>query len=125
LLGQKLLGRLDVKFTWPSEDPCMYGFMKKDPLGYLLSDANFFLLRRIETNIDKLLLSVNFLRDVSVFTFFFVPLLKTVIVPLLFLPALFLCKILKYFNVFANFKKKMLFLCLCVLVVGVKSFIKI
>jgi hypothetical protein len=103
----------------------MYGFIKKDPLGYLLSDTNFFLLRRIETNVDRLLLSVNFLRDINVFTFLFVPLLKTVIVPLLFLPALFLCKILKHFNVFANFKKKMPFLCLCVLVVDVKSFIKI
>lgn len=57
--------------------------------------------------------------------FFFKPFEKTVIAPILFLPALFLLKNLKNFLIFLNFNKNVVFLNLCVDVVGLHTLVKI
>lgn len=65
------------------------------------------------------------LNETTDVVFFFKPFEKTVIVPVLFLPALFLIKNLKIFLKFLNFNKNVVFLNLCVDVVGLHILVKI
>jgi hypothetical protein len=62
---------------------------------------------------------------VMVLYFFFNPFENTVTRPRLFLPALFLKKILKNFFILVNFNKKVVFLNRCVGVIGLCILVKI
>jgi hypothetical protein len=87
--------------------------------------TTFFLLRIIDTTTDKYLSHKNGLNTETMELLVRTPLEKTVILPELFRPELFLTKILKNLFILGYLIRKLLFLNLCVEVVGLYVVIKI
>ncbi len=83
------------------------------------------MLRIIDTITDKYLSHSRGLHNTIVEAFFLTPFEKTVIPPELHLPALFFKKILKNLLTLVCFNRKVLFLNLCVDVIGLYVLIKI
>jgi len=79
----------------------------------------------MDTVDDKCLSQVTGFTKGTRLVLFLNPLENTVIVPLLFLPELFLVKTLKCFLTFLYFNKKIDFLNRCVVVVGLCTLLKI
>ena len=103
----------------------MWGFKDKDPVICFAKKYNLALFRKIEVTTDNLLSQLLSWHDGIWLLLSFAPLLKTVIAPVILLPALFGEKYLKNFFNLANLQLNITFLNLSVLVSGLSFFIKI
>jgi hypothetical protein len=52
---QNFLGKFDENVDWPRNTPKINGFIEKDPVICLLSVSNFFLVRNIDTVVERYL----------------------------------------------------------------------
>jgi len=122
---QKFFGKLDEKIKLPTDIPSIQGFNVSEPVASLDNIYNFLLFLKIETITNIFLFQLLVFSKKTLFLLNFLPLEKTVIRPLLFLPAEFLTKNLKIFFIDLNFNKNRFFLNLSVLVTGLYDFKKI
>jgi len=99
--------------------------MEKEPVVCLVIATIFFLLRDIEVTVDILLSQRDSKLLGIVLYLFFIPLLNTVTLPMLFLPALFFKNTLKCLFILQYFIKNVDFLKRCVGVVGLCFLVKI
>jgi len=103
----------------------MPGLNDKDPVECFDKKYNLALFLKIELTTDNFLSHLLGYRKGIWLFLYFVPLLKTVAIPVAFLPALLTEKNLKNFFKEKNFNEKITFLNLSVLVKGLNFFIKI
>ena len=121
---QYFCGKLEANRYCPISIPSIYGCKESDPQICLFRQNNFFFDLIIEVVTYSLL---SHWEVVARSTFFLVvdPFEKTVILPWLFLPALFLIKNLKNFFKIPNLSKKIVFLNRWELFNGLKLLINI
>jgi hypothetical protein len=116
---------VETNVFWFKNIPNTIGLIENDPDICLFRLTIFFLLRIIETTTDKYLSHVKGLNAEVIQFEVLEPFEKTVTLPELFRPELFLTKILKNLLILGYLIKKLLFLNLCVEVVGLYVLIKI
>lgn len=95
LLNQKFCGKFEAKSFWPRCIPNVSGLIENDPVTCLFTDIIFFLFLKNDKTVNNLLSHIWGYFWGMELILRFDPLEKTVILPILFLPALFLKKNLK------------------------------
>lgn len=95
LLNQKFCGRFEAKSFWPRCIPNVSGLIENDPVTCLFTDIIFFLFLKNDSTVNILLSHTCGYRCGIELILRLDPLEKTVILPILFLPALFFRKNLK------------------------------